>query len=337
MKRVLLFLFLVAIIASLYAAWQVFGPVVKSPEGKYFFIRTGERMQSVQQRLQSEKIIPNTFFLRQVSKYGKFETPRPGKYLIESGMSLVDLVRKLKRGDQEPVRFVINKLRTKENFAGRIGRQFECDSTSAINFLYNNDSLKRFGVDSHTVMTLVMPNTYYMRWNGNMAGIVARMKDEHDRFWNTERLEKAKRLNLDPQEVYTMASIVEEETNKLTDKPLIASVYLNRIKRGMPLQADPTVKYAMRDFGLKRIYYRHLEYPSAYNTYRVKGLPPGPICTPSSQTIDAVLDAPETRYIFFVARPDFSGYSNFAERYDQHQKFARAYQKALDSLQKSKS
>jgi UPF0755 protein len=137
--------------------------------------------------------------------------------------------------------------------------------------------------------------------------------------------------------VYCMASIVEEETNKEADKGLIASVYLNRIHTGMKLQADPTVKFALKDFGLKRILFRHLGFDSPFNTYVYAGLPPGPICTPSSKTIDAVLNAPETNYFYFVAKPEFNGYSNFASTYAQHQVFAKAYQDALDSLIKAKA
>jgi UPF0755 protein len=181
-------------------------------------------------------------------------------------------------------------------------------------------------------MTIVIPDTYLMQWNGSMSKIMTRLKKEHDDFWTEERSAKARALNLSPEQVYTMASIVEEETNKKEDKGLIASVYMNRIKKGMRLEADPTVKYAMRDFGLKRILQGHLKYPSPYNTYLNTGLPPGPITTPSSKTIDAVLDAPQTNYIFFVAKPDFKGYSNFAVTYEEHLKFANAYRKALDSL-----
>jgi UPF0755 protein len=160
------------------------------------------------------------------------------------------------------------------------------------------------------------------------------MSVEHDRFWTVERKEKASRLGLTPVEVYTMASIIEEESTKKKDKPLIASVYVNRIEKGMTLSADPTLKYALRDFGLKRIRFKHIDAAgnSPFNTYRVKGLPPGPICTPSQETIDAVLDAPKTTYLFFCARPDFSGYHDFASDELQHMANARAYQRALDSL-----
>jgi UPF0755 protein len=216
------------------------------------------------------------------------------------------------------------------------GQQFECDSLSVINFLTSNDSLKGYGLDSLTAMTAVIPNTYLIYWNTSFRKIFGKLKDEEERFWNTQRKQKAAAKDLSPSEVYAMASIVEEETNKLKDKGLIASVYINRIKKGMKLEADPTVKYAMRDFGLKRIMYGHLNYPSPYNTYQNKGLPPGPICTPSSETIDAVLDAPNTDYIFFVAKPDFNGYSNFAATYEEHLQFAKAYQQALDELIRKK-
>lgn len=332
MKKGVLIIFLIFVLALAYSGWQVLGPVVSPPQNKYFYVRTGDDVATIKKNLLEERIIKNGFFYTRVGEYAKFKVARPGRYKIGDGSNLVDLVKKLKRGNQEPVRLVINKLRTKEDLAAKIGRQFECDSAEAIKFLLNNDSLERFSVDTHTVMTLIIPNTYELHWNGRINKIMARMKDEHDKFWNGERMKLANEKNLSPAEVYTMASIVEEETNKKTDKALIASVYINRIKKGMKLEADPTVKYASRNFGLKRILFGHLKYPSPYNTYQVKGLPPGPICTPSPETIDAVLNAPETDYIFFVAKPDFNGYSNFASNYEDHKKFARAYQKALDSL-----
>ena len=185
-------------------------------------------------------------------------------------------------------------------------------------------------------MTAIIPNTYLLQWNSTFKKLFTRLKSEEEKFWTDDRKAKAAAKNLTPAEVYTMASIVEEETNKPEDKLLIASSYINRINKGMKLEADPTVKYAMRNFGLKRILHGHLQYESPYNTYRNVGLPPGPICTPSTKTIDAVLGAPKTDYIFFVAKPDFKGYSNFAATYAEHLVFAKAYQKALDSLILSK-
>jgi UPF0755 protein len=333
MKKGLLIILAIVLLGVAYVAWGLFGPTVSSPEGKYFYIKTGETYESVRQHLADQKIIGNSFFFDKLAKQIKYNRAvRAGKYEIKNGSSLVKLVRMLKAGNQSPVRLVINKLRTKEDFAGKIGANFEADSLEVINFISNNDSLAPYHVDTNTVMTLVIPNSYLFWWNGSFKKILERLNDQHQKFWEGNRTAKAARLGLKPAEVYTMASIVEEETNKADDKGRIASVYMNRIKKGMKLEADPTVKYAMRNFGLKRILHGHLAYPSPYNTYQQTGLPPGPICTPSINTIDAVLDAPETNYIFFVAKPDFKGYSNFAATYPEHLVYAKMYQKALDSL-----
>ena len=337
MKKIVAVLFILVLLAVLYVGWQVFGPTLKAPEGKYFYITTGATFQDVKSNLQQQSIISNTFFFDKIAQQVKYDkNVRAGRYEIKNGTSLYNLLKTLKAGRQSPVRLVINKLRTKEDLAKKIGQQFEADSLETIQFLSSNDSLRSYGVDSHSVMTLVIPNTYLLNWNSSFKKIFIRLKDEQEKFWNKERTQKAADINLTPQQVYTMASIVEEETNKLKDKGLIASVYMNRISKGMKLEADPTVKYAMRDFGLKRILYGHLAYPSPYNTYQNKGLPPGPICTPSAETIDAVLDAPTTDYIFFVAKPDFNGYSNFAATYAEHLKFAKEYQLALDELIRKK-
>jgi UPF0755 protein len=259
---------------------------------------------------------------------------KPGRYRIKRGMSQVRVLELLLKGRQDPVRFVVNKFRTKEDFSKYAGRMLECDSADVADFLMSMDSMRKFGLDTVTAMSLVIPNTYEIYWNTDAGALIRRMSVERDRFWTTERKEKAARLGLSPEEVYTMASIIEEESNKKKDKPLIASVYINRIKKGMTLSADPTLKYALRDFGLKRIRFKHIEAAgnSPFNTYRMKGLPPGPICTPSAETIEAVLSAPETTYLFFCARPDFSGYHDFASDERQHMANARAYQRALDSL-----
>ncbi|MEX0636831.1 MAG: endolytic transglycosylase MltG, partial [Ferruginibacter sp.] len=262
---------------------------------------------------------------------------KAGRYEIKNGMSYYNLIRRLKSGHQSPVKLVINKLRTKEDLARKIGQQFECDSLEVIQFLSSNDAVQTFKLDSHTVMSAVIPNTYLLQWNGNFKKLFTRLHQEHDKFWSEIRLKKAAAKNMSPEQVYTMASIVEEETNKLDDKGLIASVYINRIERGMKLEADPTVKYAMRSFGLKRILFEYLQYPSVYNTYQNIGLPPGPICTPSIETIDAVLNAPKTKYLFFVAKPDFKGYSNFAATYGEHLVYAKQYRDALDELIRQKA
>lgn len=339
MKRKIIYSILTAVLlAAGFIGYKVFGPTVSAPEKKYFYIKTGATYNDVKADLLYMKIVSGEFWFNQIAKRLNYSSAvKAGRYEIKNGMSLFSLVRMLRAGSQAPVNLVINKLRTKEDLAAKIAANFECDSLSLMALFNNNDSLKKYGLDSNTIMTAVIPNTYSILWNTSPAKIFKKLYTEQQKFWNEEREKKAAALNMTPAQVYTMASIVEEETNMPEDKGKIASVYMNRIETGMKLEADPTVKFAMKDFGLKRILHKHLEFPSPYNTYQNLGLPPGPICTPSAKTIDAVLNAPQTNYIFFVAKPDFKGYSNFAATYAEHLIYAKAYQQALDSLVKAKT
>lgn len=333
-KTILIILALLVICCGL-IAWKVFGPTVNAPEKKYFYISTGDTYDAVKSNLLEAKIISGGFWFNQVA--GKLSYPakvKAGRYEIKDGMSIFNLVRMLRAGSQSPVNFIITKLRTKEDLAQKIANNFECDSLSAINFLNNSDSLIKYNLDSNTVMTAVIPNTYTILWNTPASRIFKKLYNDEEKFWNEDRRKKAAALNLTPQQVYTMASIVEEETAKEADKGNVASVYINRINAGQRLEADPTIKFALRNFGLKRIRDVHklAVKESPYNTYFHPGLPPGPICTPSSKTIDAVLNAPTTNYLFFVAKPDWSGLSNFTDSYDEHMKNAKIYQHFLDSV-----
>ena len=336
-RKIISLLLILVFIILIYAAWMFFGPTIKTPEQKFFYVHTGATYQQVKDSLKKNDIIGGDFWFDKVSSYVDYDkNVKAGKYKIDNGMSVVKLVRMLRSGRQTPVNLVITKLRTKEDLAKKIGSNFETDSLSVINFLNNNDSILRFDVDTNTVMTIVIPNTYKYTWNTSVTNILKKFYNEEKKFWNDDRLEKAKKLNLTPKEVYILASIVEEETNRIEDKGKIASVYINRLDKGMKLGADPTIKFAMKDFGLKRIYFKYLDYPSAYNTYIHPGLPPGPINTPSVKTIDAVLNAPETDYLFFVARPNSGGLSDFASNFKEHSAYAKAYRDALDSLAKEK-
>ena len=328
------YLLLILLLASAFAAWRLFGSNTDFSENKKsFYIHTGSSFDEVVEGLKSQGILKNPGTFRWVAtRLGYDEKVRAGKYVIDKGASIFSVVRKLRSGRQTPVNLVINKLRTKEDLAKKIGAGFECDSAAFMNFINNEDSLKRYGLDTNTVMTAIIPNTYSILCNTTPKSIFKKLFEEQELFWNEERRKKAAGLNLTPMQAYTLASIVEEETNMEADKGKIASVYLNRIETGMKLAADPTVKFAMRDFGLKRIYFKHLQYPSPYNTYQHAGLPPGPICTPSVKTIDAVLNSPSTSYLFFVAKSDLRGLSNFATTYDEHMRYAKEYQRALDSL-----
>ena len=337
-KKLIFWILLILFLTGGYVAWQVFGPTVSEPESKYFYIKTGSVYSDVRQSLIDQKIIGNTFFFDLVSKQLKYpQKVKAGRYQVKNGTSIVRLVRMLRSGHQSPVNLVINKLRLKENLAQKIAANFECDSASVMQVLTDAETLRKYDVDNNTLLSIVIPNTYSIYWNTPAEKIIDKLYTEKVKFWNEERLAKAKTLNLTPGQVYTMASIVEEETNKEDDKGKIASVYMNRIATGMRLQADPTVKFALKNFSLTRILHGHLAYQSPFNTYQNTGLPPGPICTPSVKTIDAVLNAPQTNYIYFVAKPDFKGYSNFASTYQEHLVFAKAYQQALDTLMAAKA
>ncbi|MBS1564682.1 MAG: endolytic transglycosylase MltG, partial [Bacteroidetes bacterium] len=249
----------------------------------------------------------------------------------------LDIVRMLRNGQQDPVKLVIIKFHTKEDLAGAIGRKYECDSLAFISFMTNSDSLRKYNLDSNTVMTTLFPDTYTYYWNTTPGKIFAKFRTRYQSFWTEQRRKQAAAHGLNPQTAYILASIVEEETNKKEDKGKIASVYLNRLAKGMKLGADPTVKFALRNFGLKRIYEKYTLVASPYNTYQNYGLPPGPICTPSDETVQAVLESPQTKYLYFVAQPNLTGYSNFAETYAEHLKYAKEYQQFLDKFMQQKS
>lgn len=305
---------------------------------KTLFIRKGTAYSDLFNQMQAQGFIKNPGIFRFLSGVYKFPgNIKPGRYVISRGTSVSSLIRTLRSGKQTPVRLVIGKMRIREDLARKISLNCETDSTSLMAVMNDTALLSSMGVDTHTLMTLIIPNTYELNWNSSPEQIIRRLAAEQKKFWTEERKKKASALNLNPRTAYVLASIVEEETNMQDDKGKIASVYLNRLETGMKLGADPTVKFAMRDFGLKRILQKHLSFPSPYNTYLNAGLPPGPICSPSISTIDAVLNAPSTTYLYFVAKPDFKGFSNFATTYGEHLFYARQYQQALDKLMAEKA
>ena len=262
---------------------------------------------------------------------------RSGSFLVKKKANLFSILRMLRNNQQPIVKFILNKVRTKGELAKLISTTFTTDSNNAALFLNSNDSLAPFNIDTAQLFTLFIPNTYEFYWNTSMSKLLKKMKEAQGKFWNANnRNNKATSTGLTQQQLYTLASIVEEETNNDSDKILIASVYQNRLKKSMPLQACPTIKYAMQDFTITRIYEKYLTNPSPYNTYQNIGLPPGPICTPSPNTIDLVLNAPKTDYLYFVAKADFSGYHHFSSTYEEHNRYAKEYQKKLDEYQAKK-
>ncbi len=331
--RTILIIIVVLIITVVYLLLM---PATNFPgKSKFLYIRENETaQQSIAHQLDTGKFIKNTGIFNLIAKQtGAYKKITPGRFEIKKGESIFSLIRTLRNNHQSPSKLVINKLRTPEDLARLIGKNFSTDSISALNFLTNNDSLLSLGVDTNTLMTLIIPDTYFLNWVSSPKKILTRLKSYEEKFWDANnRRQKAAALNLTTEQVYILASIVEEETNKNDEKGNIASVYYNRLNTNMYLGADPTIKFAMKDFGLKRIYLNYLKTPSPFNTYTHKGLPPGPICTPQPVTIDAVLNMPKTDYLFFVAKSDFSGYHQFTSNFAEHQKYAQLYQQALNEL-----
>lgn len=320
------------LLLSIFVYFKLFSSNTGSfAEGDYLFIKTGSNFEQVLKTLEKEQFVDDiNSFKSMATKMNLQNNIRPGKYEIEKGMSNFSIIRMLRSGKQKPVKLVINKLRTKQDIIKKISENLEADSNELKKMFNDNTYLRQFGIDSNQIQAAIIPLTYEFYWNTTAEKAFEKIAEAYKKFWNDERKAKAKKLNLSIPEIVTVASIVQEETNKQDDRGKIASVYLNRIRKGMPLQADPTVKFAVNDFTLKRILNKHLEFPSPYNTYLTNKLPPGPICTPAEKYIDAVLDAPKTDYIFFCAKASLDGYSDFAKTYEEHQVNAKRYQQALN-------
>ena len=330
---------LALLVLLLYSSYTLFIKVTHFNTEKASFQYNAGGLDALADSLSAKKIIRDkTSFLVLAKLLNVEDRIKPGKFLIEKKTSLLNLIRILRNNQQARVKFILNKVRTKADLAKLIANTFAIDSTSCIQYLNSNDSLAPFDTDTTQVLSLFIPNTYEFYWSTPMTKILQKMKTEESLFWSkNNRLAKAASIGLSKNEVYTLASIVEEETNYDSDKTIIASVYQNRLKKKMPLQACPTIKYAMQDFTLTRIYEKYLTNPSPYNTYKKAGLPPGPICTPAPKTIDLVLNAPNTNYYYFVAKADFSGYHHFSATYEEHNKFAKDYQLKLDEYQTKKN
>lgn len=253
-----------------------------------------------------------------------------GRYEVVKGIGSLRLVRNLRNGHQSPVNLVIPVVHTMEELASNLARSLMADSVSLSAAFRDPKELARLGVDTFTVPTLFIPNTYEVYWNVEPQKLLERMKRERDNFWNSTRIAEAKQAGLTPEEVYILASIVEQESANEQERPMIAGMYLNRLHVGMKLQADPTVKFALGNFGIRRILLTHLTVKSPYNTYLNKGLPPGPICIPSLNAIESVLHFSHHGYLYMCAKEDFSGTHNFAVTYEEHLTNAKKYAEALN-------
>jgi len=267
-----------------------------------------------------------------VAKKKKYpENIKPGRYIFQKGKNTNELVNMLRGGLQQPVDVTFNNVRFKEDLAGKVSKYIRADSLSILNIFHDKEKIEAFGFTPETFRAMFIPNTYEFYWTTSAEEFVSRMHSEYKRFWNEKRTNKAKTIQLTPVEVIILASIVQSETAKKAELKTVAGLYVNRLKRGQLLQADPTVKYAVGDFSLKRILNSHLAIESPYNTYKYAGLPPGPINFPEVSSIDAVLDYEKHNYIFMCAKEDFSGYHNFATTNAQHNRNAAKYRAALNA------
>jgi UPF0755 protein len=257
---------------------------------------------------------------------------KPGAYKLEQGWSTSKLVNVLRSGEQSPVMLKFNSVRTLEELAGKLAKQLMCDSVSLITQFKNDSNTIRLGFIPATMPALFIPNSYSIYWTTSPSGFLNRMKREHDLFWNEARKQKAKSIGLTTDQVATLASIVQEESNKNDDRAVIAGVYLNRLKKNWPLQADPTIRFALGDFTIRRVLTTQLTVDSPYNTYKNAGLPPGPINIPEISALEAVLNFKVHDYYYFSAKEDFSGYTNFAKTLTEHNRNARKYQEALNRM-----
>jgi UPF0755 protein len=308
-----------------------YAPNVVLPDKAYLYIRPGADFDEVLDSLRSLHALKNEHtFIKAAKRKNYPDNIHAGRYKLTGGMSNKALVHALALGMQEPVRLTLSgNIRTNRRLAALLARHIEPDSLDILRALNDTHLTASYGFTPATIMGMFVPNTYEVYWNINAAALMQRMKKEYDAFWNAGRREKAAAMHFTPEEVVTLASIVCEETLKADEMPRIAGVYVNRLQKGIPLQADPTLKHAAGDFTLRRVLDRHKAIDSPYNTYKYPGLPPGPICVPPPVAIDAVLDYEVHRYLYFCARADFSGYHSFSQTLAQHNEYARAYQQAL--------
>ncbi|MBL0127504.1 MAG: endolytic transglycosylase MltG [Flavobacteriales bacterium] len=324
---------LLGVAAVGYWGWQrISGPATRfEEEARILLIPTGADFETVVDSLKRIEAITDEDGFRFLSSRKKYtHRVKPGRYVVKRGMSLNALVNKLRSGEQDPVRITFTNIRSLPELAGRLGRGLEPDSVTFLTSFLDPDVQQEVGLSKETFISLFLPDTYEIWWTTTPKQFVMRMQKEHDRFWTVERIAMADEHGLSRAEVSTLASIVQAETVKATDAPRIAGVYMNRLRIGMPLQADPTLKFALGLNDVSRILDQDKEVLSPYNTYKNQGLPPGPINMPEPRFLDAVLRAEKHDYLYFCARADLSGYSDFAKSYEQHLVNARRYQRALN-------
>lgn len=337
LKKLFIFILIVALIGGA-VAYQKYQEVFQANvpeqlENPYIQIPTGTTYEEVLEILNGQNILLDQASFDWVAERMNYKKAqmRAGRFKIKAGWSNRQLISHLRGGKQETVKVVLNNERLIEEVAGKATRSIECDSVELLRLLKDEAFLNSKGYTSETLMSLFIPNTYDFYWTTSAIDFFERMEEENKKFWSKKnRLAKAKELGMSKEEVYTLASIVERESNKKTERPTVAGLYLNRLEKGILLQADPTVVFANKAFNLRRVLKKHLEYDSPYNTYLHAGLPPGPISMASINSIESVLDAEQHDYIFMCAKPGEVGYHAFAKTLAGHTANARKYHRWLD-------
>jgi len=339
LKKIIISIFLIVVFVGAYIAYdmykQVYQPNVtlKNATDKYFYVHSDYGFDDIVHNLYEKGYIVNRESFEFVSeKKAGFKTNiHKGRYLLEEGMSNNELVDLFRSGETVPVKVTFNNVRTKEDLAGKISKNLECDSLEVLDLINSPEFVAKYGFNQTTILTLFLPNTYQFNWATTAEEAIQRMAKEYKKFWTAERLAKAKKLNLSQSEVAILASIVQaEQTVHADERPKVAGLYINRLRIGMLLQSDPTLVYGLGDFTIRRVLNKHKEVNSRYNTYKYKGLPPGPINLPNIKSLDAVLNYESHNYLYMCAKEDFSGYHNFAKNYNQHLIYARKYQRELN-------
>ena len=318
---------------SFYFYQAFFSPnaLVDKEEPYLLKIPSNATFKLVSDSLYSNEIINDLITFSFVAKVLKYqEAVKPGLYTIPVKTNNLNLVRLLRSGNQTPVKVTFNNVRTKEDLAEKITRNLEINENQFMKFVMDSVYIRKFGFEEETIISMFIPNTYEVWWNTSPENLFDRMYREYENFWTEARKEKARNLGLNQVEVSTLASIVQAETQKSDERARVAGVYMNRLRIRMPLQADPTLVFAIGDFSIKRVLNVHKEIESPYNTYKYAGLPPGPINLPEISALDAVLNYEDHQYLYFCAKDDFSGYHAFATNLTDHMNNARRYQNALN-------
>ena len=311
--------------------YYFFSAMLKTNEAQFVYIDDNDNIDSVIAKIEpisSSNALAGFKTLVRHSSYG--QKIRTGRYEITPTNGAFTVFRKLKNGMQASVKITIPNVRTSDKLAGILAKKLMADSVEILKELNDSAICKNYGYTPQTILCMFIPNTYEEYWNTPVKKLFDKMNDESKKFWNFERTQKAKNLKLTKEQVITLASIVDEETANDAEKPMIAGMYYNRLMAGMPLQADPTIKFALKDFEIRRIYHNMLSVKSPYNTYKNIGLPPGPIKIPTIAGIDAVLNRTHHNYLYMCAKEDFSGTHNFAATYEEHLQNAAKYSKALN-------